>query len=129
MEKETSSRSKRINRRGVMDETSIRAQVKDHGGTTIFLNNGGWLGKAWLLGYESRDVLVFDVSEGSRTREQQKLADTWRGVPPVDVRKPSDVAELMQRIKGGEFDAWSRYKYFQPEHMHRIRLVESKGGK
>lgn len=112
-----------------MDEKTIRAKVKDHGGTTIFLNNGGWLGKAWLFGYESRDVLVFDVSEGSRTREQQKLADTWRGVPPVDVRKAEDVSALMERIKAGEFEAWSRYHYYQPEHLHKVKVILKERGR
>lgn len=111
----------------MMDEKAIRKKVKECGGTTLFLNNGGWLGKAWLLGHESRDVLVFDISEGSRTREQQKLADTWRGVPPVDVSTVGDVGELMKRIEGGEFEAWSRYNYYQPEHLHKVKVILKEG--
>lgn len=62
---------------------------------------------AVVVGYAGRDVICF-LTE--RTPIMQKFADAWRGVPPVNLRRISDVRELIGRIRNGEFDADSKYE-------------------
>lgn len=69
-----------------------------------------------VVGYAGRDVICFLTQ---RTKDMQRFADKWKGVPPVNLTKIEQVHELLERILAGEFDADS--KYLREQIILRLR--------
>lgn len=87
-----------------MDKANeVTHELRAQGCSVLRMGHSKQYGHLLIVGLRGRDILAF-CPEGSRTKFQQQFADSWCGIPPVDLRSRTDAKALADLIAAGEFD-------------------------
>lgn len=86
-------------------KTALFNRLHLGGCSTLRLAECPTFGTIAIVGKKGRDVICFCLDPGrSRTRQQQKIADRWRGTPPVNLSSIDDADQLIKALDSRDFD-------------------------